>query len=428
MVDNHEWIIQHGYKLCQTMQQKVQETYTHHKWLPRFLHKPIRYIKQTFIRHQVIIKLHDDYYYTMTAGEKKVLGCKVGHELKLVNGFSTKVSVRTLKKLMAHDKVAAIWHDREVKALLDVATPVVNAPQVWKSGGQGKGVGIAILDTGIYPHPDLTTPNKRIIAFKDFINNKKQPYDDNGHGTHCAGDAAGNGYVSGGKYQGPAPKANLIGVKVLDKKGKGTLSKVMVGIQWCIDNRRKLGIKVLSMSLGSPATQSYKDDPMCKAVRAAWKADLVVCVAAGNEGPKAGTINSPGTEPSVITVGAEDDRNTPRISDDPIAYFSSRGPTIDGLPKPDVVAPGVNIVSLRSPKSYLDSARSRVGTWYASFSGTSMATPICAGVVALLIERKPDITPVEVKSILTATGRNLGTSVNAQGEGLIDAEAAVKKV
>ncbi|KNZ69090.1 peptidase S8 and S53 subtilisin kexin sedolisin [Thermincola ferriacetica] len=420
---------ENSFKLCRVLKNKINEMDSFPRWMPTFLRRPLQFFRDIFVKQKIIVQLNDRYVSVLTAGDKKILGCKVDARLNIINGFSTTVNMRKLKQLIIHESVAGVWVDRKVKAVLDVAAPVVGAPPVWQTGYEGKGVGIAILDTGIYPHPDLTRPVNRIIAFKDFINKKTQPYDDNGHGTHCAGDAAGNGYASNGKYRGPAPKANLIGVKVLDKKGSGLLSRVMAGVQWCMENKRQYGIKVLSLSVGVKATESYKNDPLCLALGKAWEAGLVVCAAAGNDGPDRQTINSPGISPVIITVGAEDDRNTVRISDDPVASFSSRGPTVDGLEKPDLVAPGVNIVSLRSPCSYLDlrSRRARVGKHYLSMSGTSMATPICAGVAALLLESSPHLQPDDVKKLLMDTCRKINYNPNAAGAGLIDAAAAIRR-
>src|SRR5699024_9775003 len=151
---------------------------------------------------------------------------------------------------------------------------------------------------------------------KDFINDRQEPYDDNGHGTHCAGDAAGNGQASDGKYKAPAPEANIVGVKALDKRGSGSLSTVIAGIDWCIQNQLKYNIRILSLSLGSPALESAEDDLVVKAVEQAWDRGMTVCVAAGNSGPLPGTIGSPGISPKVITVGAVNDQNTIDRSDD----------------------------------------------------------------------------------------------------------------
>jgi len=201
----------------------------------------------------------------------------------------------------------------------------------------------------------------------------------------------------------------------------------MAGIQWCIDNKSKYNIKVISLSLGSTATVPAEEDPMVKIVNAAWESGIVVCVAAGNEGPEPQTIASPGISPKVITVGAMDDKNTKERTDDEVADFSSRGPTIDGIPKPDILSPGVNIVSLRSPNSHLDKLykNNRVNKYYLSMSGTSMATPICAGVVALMLQANPNLTPDQVKKKLLETAEDWGLSANVQGAGYIQADKAL---
>ena len=161
----------------------------------------------------------------------------------------------------------------------------------------GKGVTVAVVDTGIFAHPDFTVPENRIAAFVDLVNNRKDPYDDNGHGTHVAGIVAGNGSRSNGLYQGIAPAARLVGVKVLDAYGSGVLSNVIRGIQWCVRQKERLDIRVINLSLGAPAQDSFRDDPLCQAVQAAWQRGIVVCVAAGNDGPAAGTIATPGIRP-----------------------------------------------------------------------------------------------------------------------------------
>ncbi|MBN2908693.1 S8 family serine peptidase [Polycladomyces sp. WAk] len=337
--------------------------------------------------------------------------------------FAARLSLSQLQSILEMPSVEKVYLDRKVYALLDTAVPSVGAPQVWSGGNEGEGVTIAVVDTGIHPHPDLTQPTNRIIAFKDFVKGKTDPYDDNGHGTHCAGCAAGNGYRSDGKYRGSAPKARLVGVKVLDKMGSGSLSSVIEGIQWCIDHRDKYGIRVISLSLGSTSQLSYKDDPVCQAVEAAWNHGITVVVAAGNEGPEPRTIASPGIHPRVITVGASDDHSTVDNRDNTIAQFSSRGPTIDGIVKPDLVAPGTQITSLRVKRSYLDKTApdSQVDGDYTSLSGTSMATPIVAGIAALLLTSDPTLTPDQVKQRLLENAQDLKFPENEQGRGQVSA-------
>lgn len=335
---------------------------------------------------------------------------RVDGKLNLFGGFYGKIRPKTIRELMDHEGVYKIYHDRKVQALLDIANKTTGVTNVQaKDGLTGKGVTIAVVDTGIHPHDDLMKPESRIVAFADLVNGKKETYDDQGHGTHCAGDAVGNGYQSEGLYAGPAPEANVVGVKVLDKEGSGQLSTVIKGVEWCVENKDKYGIRILSLSLGSPAFESYRHDPLAQAVEVAWHHGLLVCAAAGNEGPAPGTISTPGIDPVILTVGAADDRNTADGRDAIQAPFSSRGPTIDLLVKPDVYAPGTKIISLSVPGSPIEKQlpENRVGEHYIHLSGTSMATPFMAGVAALLLEANPQLSPNDVKSILMSTSKEM---------------------
>lgn len=423
------WMRTHGYKICPALKKAALEWYRPAKYLPCFMQKFVKYLKQRWRKIPVIVQLKESENRVLAVREIAALArCPVHRELPLINAFATRVNARTLESLVRYDHVGKVWYDRKVTAVLDLASPTVQAPPLWNSGLTGQGVVVAVVDTGIFAHPDLAG---RIAAFKDLVNQKTIPYDDNGHGTHVAGDIASNGSQSNFMYRGPAPEAGLVGVKVLDKNGSGTLSAVIEGIQWCVDNRETLGIRVLNLSLGSEATEPYTGDPLCQAVEKAWDAGIVVCAAAGNEGPEPGTISSPGIHPGIITVGASNDMNTTGTGDDQVAAFSSRGPTIDGLVKPDVLAPGVDIVSLRAPGSMLDKQNKefRTGTWYFTLSGTSMATPVCAGVVAQILQANSSLTPDQVKARLVETASKLGNlDPNTQGAGVINAQEAASAV
>lgn len=339
----------------------------------------------------------------------------------------------------------------------------------------GKGIAIAILDTGIYPHPDI---KDKIIAFKDFVNDRETPYDDNGHGTHVAGDAAGTGMVSGGKYKGTAPEANLVGIKVLNSDGGAKVSDIVEGIDWVIQNRDQYNIRIINMSVGVPVTRD-QCNAINQAVKRASDAGIIVVAAAGNEGPVEGTIAAaPGNSPYAITIGAVDDKNTPQKDDDDIASFSSRG-TEDGLLKPDLVAPGTNIISLNVPGSEIAKQATAINYikqlpddklrilppvlyenfgmnpelvtgksdgelrkfWnktfsklninsidddYISMQGTSMATPLTAGIVADMLEINPQLSPSQVKDILTKTADDMGKPKTSQGAGVLDAMEAIQ--
>ncbi len=303
--------------------------------------------------------------------------------------------------------VERVWEDLPVYALLDVSAPKVHAPQLWDLGFDGTGVKVAVIDTGIDPtHPDF---GDRILEARDFTNSKPGGVDGHGHGTHVAGIIAGSGEASGGRYIGLAPQAQLLVAKVLRDNGSGMTSDVMAGVDWAVQT----GAHVLNLSLGSngPCDGSDALSTMCDA---AVTQGVVVCVAAGNSGPGASTVGSPGCARNVITIGATNDN-------DQITSFSSRGPTSDGRVKPDLCFPGFDIIAARAQGTSMGSV---VDARYTSASGTSMATPHAAGAAAQLLEALPGITPAEIKQRLMATAVNLGLDANTQGTGRGDVRAA----
>lgn len=430
---------ENAHKLDQPLRTKILEMYKPFKWVPCFFHKWMEQLIKRSKKISVIVEFQENSFQEGLQEINHIVEqhkrCKVRKNFSIACCCSLDVTPTSLEKIMSNcQHVKKVYLNREVKALLNVAVPSANAQNIVRNGKKltGKGVTVAVLDTGIYPHKDLSG---RIIDFVDFINQRTVPYDDNGHGTHCAGDIAANGSSSSGKYRGPAPEANLIGVKVLDKRGSGLMETVMQGVEWCIrynETNQSNKIRIINLSLGSTPEPFPKenDDPMVRIVERAWKSGIVVCAAAGNEGSAPRTISSPGISDRIITVGASDDHNTIDRKDDNVANFSSRGATIYGVTKPDLLAPGVNIISLRAPKSYLDRTQksSRVGTDYFMLSGTSMATPICAGVCALILQRNPNINPDEVKKLLK-NGADLWRNVdpNTYGAGHLNAENSVPK-
>jgi len=311
----------------------------------------------------------------------------------------------------------------------------VNADQMRSQGTTGRGVTVAVLDSGVAADPDLVEPTNRILASVNFAD-ERLVSDPGGHGTHVAGIVAGNGGRSDGLFTGIAPEANIVDVRVLGRTGSGRISSVVRGIEWVLAHRTAYNIRVLNLSFGAPAATSYRTDPMSAAIEIAWRRGLVVVVAAGNGGPGRGTVASPGIDPYAITVGATDDKGTIGRGDDTLAPFSSWG-TADSNTKPDLVAPGRRIVSLRVPGSALDLLfPDRVvtlpnGATYIRLSGTSMATPVVAGAVALLLQRRPSLTPDQVKALLVGTtqpyGQDSGVALpdpTADGAGLLDVFAA----
>ena len=321
-------------------------------------------------------------------------------------------------------------------------------------GPTGAGVNVAVLDSGVSALTDLRDANghSRVVAFKDFVRNKKQAYDDAGHGTFVAGLIAGNGASStpadqGGnatvQYAGVAPKAGIVALKVLDKQGNGRESDVVRAIAWTIQNRERYNIRVMNISLGGDVTGPLQTDPLAMAVEAAWKAGIVVVTSAGNEGEFGpGGILSPGNDPYVITVGATNTQQTADPSDDTVCSYSSIGPTLyDEIAKPDVVAPGNRNISLRVPFSYIDLTASAnripvssyvpdAPSWappvYFMLSGTSTSAPVVAGIAALMISADSTLSPDDVKARLMATAHQVpGVDAAQQGAGEVDVAAAL---
>ncbi|MBI2952746.1 MAG: S8 family peptidase [Chloroflexi bacterium] len=303
-------------------------------------------------------------------------------------------------------------------------TRAVNAEAVWDKGVDGSGVTVAVIDSGVEPLPHGVDPN-RLVASIDLVKGSRKLDDPGGHGTHVAGIIAGQG----DDWSGIAPEANIVSVRVVNDKGIARMSTVIKGIQWVVQNRKTYGIDIVNISLGAPATGSYKNDPLAAAVEIAWHAGLVVVVSAGNQGPAAGTVSTPGYDPYVVTVGAVDMNATEKRGDDVISWFSSRGPTNDGLAKPDVVAPGRKMVSTRVPKSYLDRLLPDrvVDKSYFRLTGTSQAAAVVSGVAALLLDKNPRLTPDDVKARLMSSATSItGFDANSAGAGYVDASRAVE--
>ena len=379
------------------------------------------------------------------------LGGRLKHVLSIVGGVSARLNGVHLIKLTRDGDIDYVVKDQKLRAQFDpvldsakagsAGIVAVDAPRAWSQlGVTGRGIGVAVVDSGVHPHPDLAG---RIVAAIDFTSAvptvSNIPLADlGGHGTHVAGLIAGDGTLSGGVYTGVAPNANIIDVRVIDANGQSNVSIILRGLQWILANRATYNIKVVNMSLGATPTGSYKSDLMATAAEILNFAGVSVVVSAGNSGPLAGTITTPATDPYVITVGALDDNATPLRADDLMATFSSRGRTpFDALAKPDLVAPGRKMVSLRSPGSTLDtlyperqvSVLGAVSPDYYRLSGTSMAAPVVAGTIALMYERNPGLSPAQVKKRLksTVTPLSFGTSFD-RGAGLVNAYGAAASI
>lgn len=346
------------------------------------------------------------------------------------------VAINLLAGLVTMTPAAqAEFPDVPVEATLDVAAESAGATRSFQpvDGLTGAGVTVAVLDSGIAPHPDL---GDRVLARVDMVSPTGQvvPGDPYGHGTHVAGIIAGDGSRSGGFYRGIAPGAGLVSVRVLDAHGTGMASDVVEGIDWVIANRDLYGIRIVNISVAHPELPSDVEDPMVLAVERAVEAGLFVVCTAGNQGAEGPySIASPGTAPSVTTVGSADDGNTVNKEDDRPSDSSSIGPTNGkNISKPDMVAPGEHIVSLRVPGSWLDLD---FPEWRVSFqgeedyfemTGSSMAAPMVSGAAALLLERYPDLNPATLKARLMNSARHMeGQDILTEGSGMLDVEAAL---
>src|SRR4051812_29654333 len=292
-------------------------------------------------------------------------GGTITRELPMIGGYSAKIPANDINTIARVPGVRAITWNRPTHVQSNTHGATNNIPSVYKKatsgdrlsalGGNGFGVNVALIDTGVTAMPDIAnalvpvTPDILGLGNQSCVNLAGDGTCDDlyGHGTFMAGIIAGNGAGSNGKYVGMAPGAGIISVKVAGATGASDVSTLIAALQWVVQNKAAYNIRVLNLSLGTDSTQSYTIDPLDYAAEKAWQAGIVVNVAASNRGPSAGTISDPANDPFVVTVGATDDKGTQGFADDVLPNFSGRGPTAsDGLAKPDVVAPGAHIVSL----------------------------------------------------------------------------------
>lgn len=362
----------------------------------------------------------------------------------------TRAEYEALKR---DSSVAHISKDLPVVADMAITNKVTRAETVWQGtsgllglgsvpGYQGAGIGVAVIDSGISAHSAI---GSRVVARVNLVSSEPGVSGDPfGHGTHVAGMIGGAGSaaarVTTAYSGGSAPAVRLIDVRVLGRTGMGYTSDVLAGIEWAIANRTKYGIRIINLSLGHPVAEPAATDPLCVAVERAVKSGIVVVASAGNYGltssgaPILGGITSPGNSPAALTVGAVDTNGTADRSDDKVAPYSSRGPTrFDFAVKPDVVAPGTRIVSLEANGSYIATTYPQyhvAGTGnnaYLRLSGTSMATGVVSGGVALLLNAEPSLSPAQVKVALQTGARFLPSAgLIAGGTGSVDFAQTLK--
>jgi serine protease AprX len=408
------------------------------------------------------------------------LGGRVTRALPIVNGFAAEIPARSLASFASSPEVAAVWPDSRLRphdvdsddddegdddeggsdgdendgdasdesddddgpddGCVDDADDCLayydgqDATTAWQgavrlnrlssSMRDASNVAVAVLDTGVSRVEDLDNVVK---ARADFTP-ASDGLDRYGHGTHIAGVIAGDGHASSGRWTGVGTHIDIVSVKVADWDGSTDVSVVLAGLQWVVSNRERYNIRVVNLAWGTDSVQPYAVDPLNYAVERVWRAGILVVAAAGNRGPDAGTIAKPGDDPFVVTVGAADVQGTADPADDVVAPFSSRGPTADGIAKPDLIAPGTTILGPRAPGSTIDEARptARVGDHYFKGTGTSQATAVVSGVAALLFARHRSLTPEGAKATLVGTAAPGLSATPGAGAGLLDAERAVR--
>jgi serine protease AprX len=373
-------------------------------------------------------------------------GHRVGQFHRLIDGASLTLTRKEVDALASDPDVISVSLDSLVRPTGDWSSPTappnqfdtLAAPRTYT----GRGVGVAVIDSGVEPSPDFP-----LVYFRDFVNGRTAPYDDYGHGTHVAGLIASRGYLSNGLYRGVARNTRLIVLKALDSQGSARTSTIISALEFAVANKSSLGVDVINLSLGHPVYEAPDTDPLVGAVEAAVRAGITVVVSAGNAGRNPATnqvwyggILSPGNAPSAITVGAADANQTISHSDDTVPTYSSRGPTrFAGLFKPDIVAPGQGLVSdaalngslySRYPEKLVDTGTDTPR--YMRLNGTSMAAAVTSGVVALMIEASRTrfgavLSPHAMKALLEYSALPLpAVDRPSQGAGELNAAGAVK--
>lgn len=334
-------------------------------------------------------------------------GVELIGEFPFINSLAVKTCVKNLRVFSRQTFVNYIIGPSKVNTLINVAKKVLNCKNY------NERPTICFIDTGIKPHLDFCLGRNRIIKFVDLINNMISPYDDNGHGTFVAGVCSGGGNICN-KYKGIVPLSNIVSIKALDKNGEAPANKILEAMQWVYDNHHKFNIKVVCMSFGSEPLGI--NDPIMKGAEVLWNKGVCVVAAAGNSGPKKDTIKSPGVSSKIITVGGFDDkRNFENYNpgEFEISNFSSRGPALRKF-KPDVVAPSVDITSCSIDSDF-----------YCALSGTSVAAPMIAGIMAVMLEKKK-MNIDQAKRILLKSSKGITFNRNDEGYGYPDVEKILR--
>lgn len=353
----------------------------------------------------------------------KRMGMKIKYTLPFINGICGVIPVSKFGNLCGIIEVQKIYLDSKAYLMgkaskLKSEEAIEQAVKTKASYLNGKGVTVAFIDSGVYPHPDLVRPRNRIVDFKDFVNNLFSPYDDHGHGTACIG--AGFGASLDGRFRTAAYETNIVCAKAFDKFGTGFYSDILAAMQWVLDVREKQGIKIIVLPFGTAAF-SKGFDILGLAAERLWKSGLFVCGCTGNYGPHDSSITSPGVSPYCYTTAACSTQELPPRA----ASFSGRGPVYAKCDKPNAIMPGVEIETLNADISYIPVGKgvprsSSLGALYSVHSGTSLAASFTAAAAALVYQKLGNLSPDDVKSVLKACTVSINEIRNVQGAGLIN--------
>ena len=386
------------------------------------------------------------------SGPEEAVAAAGGHvqeQLGIIDAFSAKVPANAISALRSTEGIRAVTPNRKVQLLssnwdykpypgsMPNVAAAIKAKDFWQNGITGKGVDVAVIDTGVVDVEGLKGP--KVLNGPDlsieYFNEDLRYKDTNGHGTHMAGIIAGKDSdlttirtEGDATFAGIAPDARIVSVKVATNSGATDVSQVIKAMDWVVSHRNTDGmnIRVLNLSFGTNSDQDWRTDPLSHAAEAAWHNGIAVVVAAGNEGDGSAKLNDPAYNPWVIAVGASDTKGTYDTSDDVVPSWSARG---DGTRNPDFVAPGKSLVSLRNPGSTVDNAypSARVADRFFLGSGTSQAAAVVSGAAALVVQQRPNITPDQLKALLKGTARRLPVAdAVSQGSGTLDLKVAYR--
>jgi serine protease AprX len=354
-------------------------------------------------------------------------GGKIKYECLNIRAVACEIPSYGLDKLSEIPEVSFISFDYKASLCLRKTRDIMGVGFARTFNLTGRGVGVGIIDSGVYPHPDLTSKRTCISYFEDLINGHIKAYDDNGHGTFTAGLIASSGTSSSEMYSGIAPDSNLLCIKAFDASGKGFMSDILKGTDILISQKDRYNLRVICLPFEFPYLEKLKINPLEEIIKKALSLKIAIVAPSGNSGPQAYSVYCPGNIKDVITVGGAQALDT-NIKSTKVSSFSGRGPTLEDVSKPDIIAPSVNITSLGCDTSYNPSIKRlpSLQNLYVTLSGTSAACALIAGMCALIIEKTPDLSPQDLKSILCLSTISLGDNKFSQGKGMFIFDKIVK--